>query len=172
MRWKKLREKKSRFGWLRLIRRTYEMPDETIHDFYIKDSGNCVVVFAMIKDNEVILVRQFRPGPEMTLTELIGGFIEPGEEAEATARRELLEETGYTGVFKFIGTIPTEAYNTMIRHIFIATDCRKVSEQDLDENEFIDVVKVPLKEFRNQLKDGRMTTTGEAYRALDYLDML
>jgi ADP-ribose pyrophosphatase len=66
-------------------------------------------------------VKQYRPGPDEILLELPGGCISEEELPEIAARRELLEETGYSGDFQFVGTSFDCAYSTMIRYNFAAT---------------------------------------------------
>ena len=103
LKWKKIREKKTKVGYRTLLKRTFELPDGKTADFDIIKSGAVVCTLALTPDKKVILVRQFRPGPEKIVTEIPGGFIDKGESPKAAAKRELLEESGYTGEFKFIG---------------------------------------------------------------------
>lgn len=112
---------------------------------------------ALTKDNQVILARQFRPGPNEILNELPGGYIDKDETPEQAAERELLEETGYSGDFEFIGTCFDCAYSTMERYCFVARNCKKVQEPDLDETEFVKVEEITLKEIRALLRSGKMT---------------
>lgn len=67
------------------------------------DSGsNAVFIVAkIVPENEIVLVRQFRPPAGRMMLEFPAGLIDPGETAETTAVRELYEETGFTGEVKF-----------------------------------------------------------------------
>jgi ADP-ribose pyrophosphatase len=56
-----------------------------------------VVVLALTADSHVILVRQFRPAVQAYTLEMPAGAVDPGEDIESAARRELLEETGFSG---------------------------------------------------------------------------
>ncbi|MBE6359763.1 MAG: NUDIX hydrolase [Lentisphaerae bacterium] len=63
-------------------------------------SGEAHAVFIVAKivpDNELVLIRQFRPPAGKVMVEFPAGLIDPGESAETTAVRELYEETGFTG---------------------------------------------------------------------------
>ena len=55
------------------------------------------IVAKIVPDNEVILIRQFRPPAGRMMIEFPAGLIDPGENAETTAVRELYEETGFDG---------------------------------------------------------------------------
>lgn len=76
------------------ISRHWEAVDRT------GSSGDAHAVFIVAKivpDNEIILVRQFRPPAGKLMVEFPAGLIDPGENAETTAIRELYEETGFEG---------------------------------------------------------------------------
>lgn len=170
--WEKLREEVIRHGYRALIKRTYRLPDTTVADFEIKREAPVVCVVAVTVDGGIILARQFRPGPEAVLLELPGGAVEDGETPLAAIQRELLEETGYTGDFQYLGQSFHCAYSTRISHAFVATACHKVAEPKLDAHEVIEVVELPLDAFKEYVRGGQMTDTGAAYHALDFLGVL
>lgn len=124
------------------------------------------------KIEKVILVKQFRPGPNEILLELPGGYVDEDEEPEVTMQRELLEETGYSGKVEFATTCYDDAYSTMERYCFVATECEKQAQQDLEETEFAEVVQVSLNKFRDLLRSGKMTDIEVGYLGLDYLGLL
>jgi ADP-ribose pyrophosphatase len=150
----------------------FQLPDGKESDFYIKKEGPAVAVLALTKEKDVILVRQFRPGPKKILNELPGGYIDANETSEEAGLRELLEETGYTGEAHFVTTALDCAYSTMERQCMVVVDCKKVSEQKLDPTEFAEVVLVSLDEFRALLKSGQMTDVEVGYIGLDHLGLL
>ena len=150
----------------------FEMLDGTKRDFYIKKEGSSVCALALTEDNQVILAKQFRPGPKKILLELPGGGKEDGEAPEDAIARELLEETGYVGDIQFVTQVYSCGYSTMRRYAFVATNCKLIGEQNLDEYEDVDVELMALDEFRKQLRTGNMTDTETAYLGLDYLGLL
>ena len=150
----------------------FRLPDGKESDFYIKKEGPAVAILAITKDNQIVLVKQFRPGPNEVLNELPGGYVDSGETPEQSAERELLEETGYKGKTKLVTDAFDCAYSTMNRHCVVATECEKIAEQKLDGVEFIEVVLMPLDEFRSLLKGGKMTDAEVGYICLDYLGLL
>lgn len=170
--WKKLKEEPYKTGFRKLVKRTFQMPDNRIADFDIKQEGPVVCILALTKDNKIILAKQFRPGPEKILLELPGGGVDAGETPEEAAKREFLEETGYSGDFQFIGASLGSAYSTLLRYNFVATNCYRKQEQILEDNEFIEVVEMPLAEFRDHLRNGQLTDITTGYLGLDYLKLL
>lgn len=170
--WSKLAERAAYDGYRRVVSRTFRLPDGRIDDFEVKEEGATVAVLAVTPDREILLVREFRPGPERVLCELPGGAIDGGETPLAAARRELREETGHEGRLEHVGASVECAYSTRVRHTFVAHDCRRVGEPGGDETEFVEVVRMPLPEFRAHLRGGQLTDLPSGYLALDHLGLL
>ncbi len=151
----------------------YKLPDGTkSSDFYIKKVNPAACILALTKNNKVLLVRQYRPGPDEVFLELPGGYIEKDEKAEETMARELKEETGYEGKVKLVTICYDDAYSTMKRYCFVATGCQKVVEAKLEKDEFAELVLLDLGEFRKLLQSGKMTDVEVGYLGLDYLNLL
>lgn len=151
----------------------FRMPDGVERDFSLITAGRSVAILALTEKNEVILARQFRPGPKKTLLELPGGGADKDEDYEVAAARELLEETGYQAKeVKYVGSSWMTAYSGWKGNICVALDCKKVAEPKLDEGEFVETVLMSLAEFREHIKTGEMTDVANAYMALDYLGRL
>jgi len=150
----------------------FAMPDGKEREYYLKTEGNSVCVLALTPQREVVLARQFRPGPQEIVMELPGGALDDGEEPVQAAARELLEETGYAGDIAYVGSVLVDGYSPRSRHICVATDCRNVAAQNLDDGEFVDVLTMSLADFRQHLQSGRLTDTDGGYRALDFLGLL
>lgn len=170
--WKKLKEENFNAGFRKMTKKTFQLPDGKIVNFDIKHEGPAACVLALTKDNKIILTKQFRPGPEKILLELPGGAIDSDETPEEAIKREFLDETGYTGDFKLIGTSLDCAYSTMVRYNYTATSCRKIQEQNLEDNEFIQVVEMSLGDFKNHLRSGELTDVETGYLGLDSLGLL
>ncbi|GHO57274.1 NUDIX hydrolase [Ktedonobacter robiniae] len=170
--WQKRAETRVFAGFRHILRRTYHLPNGAETDFEIKHEPHAVCVLALTPHNTVLLVQQFRPGPEEILLELPGGGVEPSEDPAQAAARELLEETGYRGELELAGTCWHCAYSTMFKHNFVARNCVKVQEPALDEHEFVRVVEMPLEDFRSHVRGGKMTDVAGAYMGLEKLQLL
>lgn len=126
----------------------------------IKHSGGVCVV-PINEQNEIYMVRQFRYPFSQVLTEIPAGKLEQGEDHRECGIRELKEEIGArAGRFEYLGCLyPTVAYDTEVIHMYLARDL-SFSEQSLDEDEFIDVIKMPFEQavqlvYDNKLPDAK-----------------
>lgn len=102
----------------------------------IVEHPGAVVILATTPTGEVLLLEHFRLAAGRSLLELPAGLREPGETPEATARRELREETGYdtAGVTTVLSFFTSPGYSTEQLALVRATGCRQVStEIDADE---------------------------------------
>ena len=118
---------------------------------------DCVAIVAVDDKDNVILVRQYRHAVGRDLLELPAGGIEPGEEPEESALRELEEETGYrASKVKCIGGAYTApGYSTEFMHLFIAEGLEPGSSR-ADDDEIIEVVPVPRERIRGMLDSGEI----------------
>ncbi len=128
-------------------------------DFFLMEGLDWVNVVAITRNNELVLVRQFRHGINDTTLELPGGCVEPGENPAHSAGRELLEETGYRadrlvplGVFH-----PNPAMQSMRTYCFVARQAEQVGSQRLDAGEDIQVVLRPLDQLRTMISSQEIT---------------
>jgi ADP-ribose pyrophosphatase len=117
--------------------------------------GVCVI--PITENNEIFLVKQFRYPFQRVTTEVPAGKLNPGENHAECGRRELLEETGCTcSEYVYLGEMyPTPAYNSEITHIYLARGL-DYKQQNLDEDEFLDVIKVPLSKAVEMVMDGEL----------------
>jgi ADP-ribose pyrophosphatase len=153
--------------------RDYKLPSGEIADYYIRVEKAGACALALTTDHKVITIPQYRPGPNMILTELPGGQVDNDESPRKAAVRELLEETGYAGnVEDWIGKWHTDAYTQSDRSIIIVKDCKKITDARLDSREFGEVELLDLVDFVAQARKGLLTDTAGAMLALDHLDLL
>lgn len=175
MNWKKISENVAFKGWRGILQKTFELPNGQQATYDILQTNEFVTVIAFTKAKEAILVRQYRPGPEMYLTSFPEGMVEKGEDPEVAAARELLEETGYRAAkFVFLKNF-RNSYSTEKQICLLALDCEKVGSQQLDNTEFIEVFLLPIEQFRSLLtnpSDESFTNVGASYLALAYMRLL
>ena len=171
--WKLLSEDEPiHLGYRTIVPRDDELPDGTRSEWHIKDEPESSAVVALTAMREIVVVRQFRAGPNRILLELPGGNMDDSEDPVETARRELREETGYDGNVEYVGPSFDCAYSTRVKHCFVATDCEKQGEPTPETAEDVEVVLLPLAEFREHIRSGSLTDGWIAYRALDHLGLL
>ena len=122
----------------------------------IKHNG-AVAIVAFDADGQVLLVRQYRQAVRRVLLEIPAGTLEPGEAPLDCAIRELQEETGYKpGKLESLGGIYTApGYTSEFIHLFLATDLTE-SQLELDADEFIEVLHVPLAEVLMLIASGEI----------------
>ncbi len=115
-------------------------------------------IVALNENGEIALVRQYRYAQNRELLEIPAGKIEPGEAPLATAARELREEAGCTAaaITDLGSIIPTCAYCTEVIYLFLATGLSAAGQQ-LDVDEFLDVLWLPLSTAVDMVLDGRIT---------------
>ena len=136
--------------------------------------GSAVIIVPITQEGKVLLAIE----PRVFTKETVGigfpaGYIEEGEKTWESAKRELLEETGYqaqelhymTSFYQDEGC--SSAYNT----IYIATGCQKITDQHLDKDEYIRYIECSLEEVYELEKLG-LIGGGNAKLALRYLEKI
>lgn len=116
-----------------------------------------VTVLPLHEDGTVTVVRQFRYPYGEVLLELPAGKLEPGEDPDDAIRRELSEEAGLTaGQWKKMGVLyPSPGYCGEVLHLYIARDLRQ-GDVHPDEDEFLEVERLPLRDLVDQVMAGRV----------------
>ncbi|MCD7731192.1 MAG: NUDIX hydrolase [Oscillospiraceae bacterium] len=128
-------------------------------ELVIHPGGVCIV--PIDENGNVYLVRQFRYPFQEVLTEIPAGKLEFGENHRDAGLRELKEEIGAECEnFEYLGVMyPSVAYLTEKIHMYLATGL-KFDRQSLDEDEFLDVIKIPMSDavkmvVGGEIKDGK-----------------
>jgi len=128
-----------------------------IGQFYTIDTNDWVNIIPMTSNNEVVMIKQYRHGSKEITFEIPGGLVDEGDHRKA-AIRELLEETGYAGESaELIGSVnPNPAIFNNLCHTYLVENAKKVAEINLDPDEDIEVVHMPLQEIPSLIEKGKI----------------
>ena len=137
----------------------------------IVEHSDCVAIVAIDADDNVLLVSQFRKPVEKELLEIPAGGIEPGEDPEATVRRELREEAGYLPgkVERLGGFYSSPGYGTEYLYLYLATDLTP-SQLYAEDTEDISLVRVPISQISGLITSGRICDAKSIAGLLTFLE--
>lgn len=154
---------------LKLDLRTVELPNGKISKREIVKHPGGVAVVAFKDKDTVLLVEQFRNPLGKTILEIPAGKLEPNEEIEVCAKRELEEETGYrSNKFSYLGKIVTSpGFCDECIYIYKAEELYKGNIGG-DEDEFINNYEIKLDKLREMIKSGDVID-GKTIAALTFL---
>ncbi len=149
-------------GFMNLRTDKCELPDGRIMPrYYVMEFSDWVNVVALTKDGQALLVEQYRHAASEIFLEIPGGATDPRkkEDPRLAAERELLEETGYqAGKWLSVGFhYPNPATQTNCLHTYIAFDCEKVQEPQLDPFEDLSLKIMPVVELFEQADQGKIS---------------
>lgn len=136
---------------------TVELADGKEAQREVIEHPGAVAVVAITKDNELVLVRQYRQATGEILLEIPAGCVNKGESGEDCARRELAEETGYHAkkVKKIWQGFATPGYSNEVIQFYLALDLNMM-QQNTDPDEFIEVDLVDFEACLSMLKHGQI----------------
>lgn len=146
-----------------------EFPDGSQGDWFIKQNHNAVIIIPELSDGQVLLEKTYKHGCGEIILEFPAGLIDPGEDPETAAQRELLEETGYQAQTLIpLGEAYSSPTGSPMKHIyFLGKNCELVSETDLEPAEQIELVLVEnIKSAQKKLTNSKFPTSNTALTAL------
>lgn len=142
---------------LNLRLETVELPNQKYSKREIVEHNRCICVIA-VQDDHLLLVRQYRKAVDQSLLEIPAGIVEDGEKPRDAAMRELQEEIGYNcDDLEYLFDAYSSPGFTDERMSFFFAENLYESKKEADDDEFIEIVKVPI---------------AEAYRMLSYGEFL
>ena len=133
--------------WLMLRQQRFRLPTgREIADYWISEYPPWVNIVAVTQNDEFVFVRQYRPGIGAVHYELSAGVVEPGEDLEIAARRELREETGFGGgrwsVLMHLSANPALQNNMTTTFLAEGVERAGAPEPELTEDLRVHVVKI------------------------------
>lgn len=134
---------------------TVKLPDGRQSTREIVEHRGAVAIVAINEDKEIFMVRQYRKAVEKVLLEIPAGTIEENEDPLECARRELSEETGLKAAYweKILSYYSSAGFSDEILHLYLA-DGLTPGATHPDQDEFLELVRVPLKEAYRLIFDG------------------
>ncbi len=142
---------------LRVVKELYRLPSGREKERIVVQPGDAAAMLP-VEDGRCVLLRQYRFAIGEWLCEAPAGTMDPGETPLDTARRELIEETGLAGT-QFISRgfiYTTPGFTTERIHLFEVRGLSPSAEYAKDEDEEIEVVRVPVPEVLAMARDGRI----------------
>ncbi len=123
---------------------------------YVKHT-DAVMVLPILNDEEIILIKQYRPAIGKWVYELPAGVIEGNENPKIRAAKELTEETGFTAesIEPLFESYSSPGFSTEKIFFFTARELKE-GKQMLEENEIIDVEKVKLSKAIEMIKENKI----------------
>lgn len=145
--------------WLRVFANDVELPDgRRVPDYLRIEGREYAMVFAVTADQQILLVRQYKYGPDAIILELPAGYREAAELPVACAQRELLEETGYAAaVWHHLGSFVPDGNRGFGRaHLFLARGATVVQAAASGDLEEMTVERLPLDQVPALLQAGAL----------------
>lgn len=137
----------------------------------VRHKGAAAVI-AVDEEKNAFFVEQFRYPVDMPLFEAPAGKLDPGEEPIVCAKRELLEECGITAEnWTYLGPmLSSPGFCDEVIHLFLAENLSE-SAPDPDEDEFLDIIKLPLSEVLEKIRKGTIPDAKTQILVLRACDM-
>lgn len=158
--------------FLKVRRDVARLPDGSTNtrEFVVHPGAAAMIPIA--DDERILVERQFRYGPGRVYVEIPAGKIDPGESSLTTARRELIEETGYEAArWAWLTTIhPAIGFSNEVMDIYLARELKPVP-RDLDAGEFVEIEWVTLGWLVDEMRAHRLPDV-KTQLAVHWLQML
>ncbi len=122
--------------WYKLRKDAVKLPNgKVLSDYYYLDGNEVAVVVAVTPENKILWERQYKYGARDIVWELPAGFVDEDETPREAAKRELLEETGYTAKkFIFLRSVWNSPTKSNVKvHWFLALGASKLHEAEYDK---------------------------------------
>lgn len=136
-----------------------------------KGRGDAVVIVPLTEEGKFVIIIESRPNvPGGVAIEFPAGMVDSGEDYKDAARRELEEETGYISddLEELEWHFQDQGCSQAVIKTFIARNCKKISEQRLDDTENIDPVEMTYEEVRDLVSKNEIADSGSRIAFMTY----
>ncbi len=140
-----------------LIRENVTLDNGATTDMEFVEHPGATAIIPMLNESRVLLLKQYRHSLREYIWEIPAGTLDPQESVMNCAKRELIEETGYSAhQWQKLGEItPVPGYSDERIHIYLAADLQP-AKQNLDTDEIINVHEVDFSEAIDMIKKGEI----------------
>jgi len=149
--------------WFPVTKQKVQLPNNNVYDYYLSELGDVVQILAVTKQNEVVLVRQYKHGLGQILLEIPGGMQQKDTSVIQSALNELEEETGIKATADQLISLGKIAVNpTKLKqetYGFILFGAEFNSVQQLEDTEDIQIVLLPAPEVLRLAMSGDIWVT-------------
>jgi ADP-ribose pyrophosphatase len=145
--------------YLKVEMQQVRLPDgRVIEQWPIVDTRDYVNAVVLNQAGEAMIIEGYKHGLGRSNWQVLGGYLEKGEEPLAAVQRELREETGYHSEdWQHLGTFVVDANRRVgTGHFYLARQARSVQQPDHDDLEKFAIHWVSLAELQQAVSDGRV----------------
>lgn len=138
-----------------------ELPTGQIITPHVLEYDDEVMVFALMKGQQVVMIKQYRHGIRDVILDFPGGSVDQGETPLEAAKRELMEETGYAGDnFIELGQVsPNPAIHRNQLYMFLAVDVEQSGEQHPFDVDGVEIVLMHLDDVVAKARSGELISS-------------
>ena len=151
--WKKIsQEVRYKNPWWKYIVEKYKVDESNEGEYHYCYTEGSSFVIPIMDDGRILLVNQYRYLNDRESIEFPGGGVKPGETAEQTAHKELIEETGYDGDLEKAGYFnPYSGITNELCHVYIARNLKPSGKYMKDEFEEFEIIPMSLAELEEKI---------------------
>ncbi len=147
-----------RSQWMEVVEDQVRSNDGAVGMFNRINVLNSSIIVPLFRDGSMLMVENYRHGAKANLLELPGGLVNVGEDPLTTAKRELLEETGYvcSSIEHIYWTYTWPGRATQKNFVYLAKGLRKQSSPSLEEFEYTKVRKLKKELVIQEIRSGNI----------------
>lgn len=145
--------------WFKVRQDKVRLPNgKILDDYFVWEEEDVAMIVPVTTNHEFVLVKQYKHGVDTEVIEFPAGYLNKDEEAGASATRELLEETGYSGGdISQIGKLTTSpSKNKGQLYVYLAKELQKKENPTPDETESIEIITLSYDKVQELILQGEI----------------